>query len=191
MAFAFKLLGHANCRVCRVFFGIQNIRANLRDYFFPRGRMNSYARYSRFIVRSVDHIFKNFLQDASVEEVYESQTSSRDHRVAIEFRGTIEGEIIINMPARTLDSITKKMLPDANAKALKQYHADIAGEIANLITGTFANQLQFLKHDVRLLPPEIDDDPISLKALYDNINLSFTSVYGGFDIDLYYRDTRE
>lgn len=153
--------------------------------------MNSYERYSRFIVRSVDHIFKNFLQDASVEEVYESQTSSRDHRVAIEFRGTIEGEIIINMPARTLDSITKKMLPDANAKALKQYHADIAGEIANLITGTFANQLQFLKHDVRLLPPEIDDDPISLKALYDNINLSFTSVYGGFDIDLYYRDTRE
>ena len=64
----------------------------------------------------------------------------------------------------------------------------VAGEIANLITGTFANQLQFDDYDIVLSPPEFNDDPILMKALYDNVNLSFSSSFGGFDIDLYYKE---
>jgi CheY-specific phosphatase CheX len=152
--------------------------------------MSNYRRYSLLIVRSVDHIFKNFLNDPKVEEVFEAQSSGKDSKVAIEIEGTLKGELVFNIPVKTLDLITKKMVPDLTSRSLRQYHRDVAGEIANLITGTFANQLQFLKHEVRLSPPEIDDDPISLKALYDNINLSFRSSFGGFDVDLYYRENK-
>jgi len=51
--------------------------------------MSNYERYSRFIVRSVDHIFKNFLNDHTIEEVYESQSTEVDRKVAIEIEGTI------------------------------------------------------------------------------------------------------
>jgi hypothetical protein len=27
-----------------------------------------------------------------------------------------------------------------------------------------------------------------MKALYDNVNMSFTSSFGGFDVDFYYRE---
>ncbi len=151
--------------------------------------MSNYEKYSRFIVRSVDHIFKNFLNDANVEEVYESQFSGdKGSSVAIEIEGTLSGELIFYMPVRTLDLITRKMVPHVSGKSIKKHHPDIAGEIANLISGTFANQLQFLKHNVRLSAPEFDDDPIALKAFYENINLSFKTSYGGFDIDLYYKE---
>ncbi len=61
--------------------------------------MSNYERYSRFIVRSVDHIFKNFLNDPTIEEVYESQSSEVDRKVAIEIEGTISGELVINLAA--------------------------------------------------------------------------------------------
>lgn len=148
--------------------------------------MSSSERYSEFIVRSVDHIFKKFLQDEYIEEVYETQTGSEDHQVAVEIGGTLQGEIVINLPDHTLNLLTKKFI--GNRKSPKKHYGDVAGEIANLITGTFANQLQFDDHDITLSPPEFDDDPIAMKALYDNINLSFSSSYGGFDIDLYYKE---
>jgi len=138
----------------------------------------------------VDQIFKNFLSDTSIAEVYETQCRGQEPKVSIEFEGTLSGEIIINLPRKTLDHITKKMIPGFKGRTTKKHHQDVAGEIANLITGTFANQLQFLDHNVRLSPPELDDDPITLKTFYENVNLSFTSIYGGFDIDLYYRDNR-
>ena len=37
--------------------------------------MNNYEKYPRMIIRSVDHIFKNFLDDNSIEEVYEKYKS--------------------------------------------------------------------------------------------------------------------
>jgi hypothetical protein len=49
--------------------------------------------------------------------------------------------------------------------------------------------MQFENHEIILSPPEFNDDPISMKALYDNINLSFTSGFGGFDVDLYYKES--
>ncbi len=153
--------------------------------------MSNYRKYSHLIVRSVDHIFKNFLNDTRIEEVFEAQSSGKDSKVAIEIEGTLSGELVFNIPVKTLDLITKKMIPDLTSRAVRQYHHDVAGEIANLISGTFANQLQFLKHEVRLSPPEIDDDPISLKTFYENINLSFKSSFGGFDIDLYYKENIE
>lgn len=150
--------------------------------------MSNYRRYSHFITRSVDHIFKNFLNDHSIQEVFETQSTGKNKRISIEIDGTISGELIINIPVKTLDHITKKLVPNANTRELKQYYSDIAGEIANQISGTFANQLQFLKHDVRLAPPEIDDDATTLKTLYENINLSFRSIFGGFDVDLFYKE---
>ena len=149
---------------------------------------NRYNIYSRCIVRSVNHIFKKFLEDESVEEIYETQSSGRDTWVAVEIEGTINGEIIINLPKNTLNMITQKFIKKSDVRVLKKHHHDVAGELANLITGTLANQLQYADHEIRLLPPEFNDDPISIKALYDNINLSFCSRFGGFDIDFYYKE---
>jgi CheY-specific phosphatase CheX len=153
--------------------------------------MNSYNRFSLYIVRSVDHIFKTFLNDESIREVFEAQSTEDDHKVCIELQGTINGEIIINIPEKTLNRLTKKILPSINNRSIKRHHEEVAGEIANMITGTFANHLQFIKHNVRLSAPEYNDDPISLKTFYDNINLSFNSELGGFDIDLYYKENRK
>lgn len=152
--------------------------------------MSNYERYSRFIVRSVDHIFKNFLNDHTIEEVYESQSTEVDRKVAIEIEGTISGELVINLPQKTLGLITRRMVQNDNPRALKKYYNDVAGELANLISGTFANQMQFLNHELRLSPPEVEEDPITLKTFYENINLSFKSSFGGFDIDLYYKENK-
>jgi CheY-specific phosphatase CheX len=108
--------------------------------------------------------------------------------VSIEINGAIKGEIIINLPEGTLNSITKYFFSSATGRTVKKHYEEVAGEIANLITGTFANQLQFLKRDIRLSPPEFNDESDTTRSLYDNINLSFNSSYGGFDIDLFYRD---
>jgi CheY-specific phosphatase CheX len=145
-------------------------------------------RYSKYLVRSVNHIFKHFLDDASIEEVYETQSGSKDPLVVVEINGTMKGEIIINLPKKTLDGITMKLVNSDDVKTIRKYHGDVAGELANLITGTFANQMQFLKHDIKLNAPEFNDDPISMKTLYENINLSFSSKFGGFDIDFYFKE---
>lgn len=152
--------------------------------------MSNYERYSRFIVRSVDHIFKNFLNDHTIEEVYESQSTEVDRKVAIEIEGTISGELVINLPQKTLGLITRRMVQNDNPRTLKKYYNDVAGELANLISGTLANQMQFLNHELRLSPPEVEEDPITLKTFYENINLSFKSSFGGFDIDLYYKENK-
>lgn len=150
--------------------------------------MDNYDRYSKYIARSVDHIFKNFLNDHSIQEVFETQSRASDPKVTVEISGSMTGEIIINLPAKTLNLLTKKVIPGVGNRSLKKYHEDVAGEIANLITGTFANQLQFFDHHVRLSAPDFNDDPIVLKTFYENINLSFSSDLGGFDIDLYYKE---
>jgi len=93
--------------------------------------------------------------------------------VAVEIGGTLKGEIIINLPKKTLDLITMKFINSRDAKAIRKSHGDVAGELANLITGTFANQMQYLEHNIKVNAPEFNDDPITVKALYDNINLSF------------------
>ncbi len=153
--------------------------------------MNNYKAYSKYIIRSVNHIFKKFLQDESIEEVYETQALDDDPKVAVEIDGTIAGEIIINLPHKTLQLITKKFINRKDKKSIQKNYSDVAGELANLITGTFANQLQYKEHDIRLSRPEFNDDPIAIKAFYDNINISFNSIYGGFDVDFYYRDGDE
>ena len=150
--------------------------------------MNNYKAYSKYIIRSVNHIFKKFLHDESIEEVYETQALDNDPKVAVEIEGTIDGEIVINLPQDTLKLITKKFINKKDSKTISNSYGDVAGELANLITGTFANQLQYKEHNIRLSPPEFNDDPISIKAFYDNINISFNSSYGGFDVDFYYRE---
>jgi CheY-specific phosphatase CheX len=149
--------------------------------------MNEYDRFSRYLVRSVNHIFTHFLGDASIEEVFETQSKEKDPLVVVEIDGSLKGEIIINLPKKTLDGITRKFVNTDDSKLIRKYHGDVAGELANMITGTFANQMQFLKHDIRLNAPEFNDDPITVKTLYENINLSFSSKYGGFDIDFYFK----
>jgi CheY-specific phosphatase CheX len=144
--------------------------------------------YSKILIKSVNHIFKKFLNDNSIVEVYESQAKKSDPLVAIEISGTLNGEVIINIPQKTLDQIAKKFIGNPKAKITKGSSVDIAGELANLITGTFANLMQYAEHELILSPPEFNDDPINIKTLYDNINISFISSYGGFDIDFYYRE---
>jgi len=150
--------------------------------------MSGYERYSKYLVRSVNHIFKHFLDDSSVEEVYETQSTDKDPHVAVEIDGTLSGEIMINLPKKTLDLITRKFIRSDDPRYIRKSYNDVAGELANLITGTFANQMQYANHEIKLNAPEFNDDPITMKALYENINLSFNSIYGGFDIDFYYKE---
>ena len=150
--------------------------------------MDNYDKYSRFIIKSVDHIFKNFLNDSTIDEVYTIQSSKNDPKISVEISGSLSGEIIIIIPVNTLNRITKFFIPNIQSKKMKDHHQDIAGELANLITSTFANILQYAEHNVRLSAPEFNNDPIELKAFYENINISFSSDYGGFDIDLYYKE---
>lgn len=153
--------------------------------------MADYARkYAKGIENSVKHIFSQFLDDAEVKEVFSPQTNDIDKcsRVWIEIEGTIEGEIVIILPQKTLSKLTKYFHPKARGKALKEGMIDVSGEIANLITGTLANQLQYIDHNVLVSPPEFDDEPIQMKALYENISISFITKYGGFDVELYYKD---
>lgn len=149
--------------------------------------MSNYDQYSELLTRSVNHIFEKFLGDNSIEEVYETQSKREDPKVAVEIEGTLSGEVIINLPVPTLNAIAKKFNP-TKKKISKSSHQDVAGELANLITGSLANQLQYASYDIRLSPPEYNNDPIDIKALYENINLSFHSHYGGFDIDFYFRE---
>jgi len=151
-------------------------------------KMSGYERYSKYLVRSVNHIFKHFLDDSSVEEVYETQSTDKDPHVAVEIDGTLSGEIMINLPKKTLDLITRKFIRSDDPRYIRKSYNDVAGELANLITGTFANQMQYANHEIKLNAPEFNDDPITMKALYENINLSFNSIYGGFDIDFYYKE---
>ncbi len=150
--------------------------------------MSEYDIFSKIITRSVNHIFKNFLGDNHIQEVFESQSREKDPQVHVEIDGSLKGEIIINLPKTTLNLITKKFIGSKSANTIRKSHPDVAGELANLITGTIANQLQYTDHEITLSPPEFNDDPIQLKTLYENINLSFNSSYGGFDVDFYYRD---
>jgi CheY-specific phosphatase CheX len=144
--------------------------------------------YTRYLTRSVNHIFKNFLEDNNIEEIYETQSSAKDARVAVEFTGTLEGEILISIPDPTLKLITKKFINKKDATSINASKPDVAGELANLISGTFANQLQYVDHSINLSPPEFNDDPLEVKTFFENINISFNSIYGGFDIDLYYKE---
>ncbi len=150
--------------------------------------MKNYKTYSKLIVRSVNHIFKNFLQDQSVTEIVESKSGRDNQKVSIEIEGSLKGELIINFQPETLNLITKHFIPNSSPKTIKKHYEEVAGEIANLITGTFANQLQFHNLEIRLSAPEFNDDTETTRTLYDSINLSFDSRFGGFDVDLYYRE---
>ncbi len=150
--------------------------------------MSNYDAYSKILTKSVNHIFKKFLNDSYISEVFETQASDKDPQIAIEIMGTLKGELVINIPQKTLTQISRHFIGDPKAKITKSISADVAGELANLITGTFANLMQYAEHELVLSPPEFNEDPISIKALYDNVNMSFRSSFGGFDIDFYYRD---
>lgn len=148
----------------------------------------NYEAYSRILTKSINHIFKKFLNDSMIQEVFEAQAGHKDPQVAVEISGTLKGEVVINIPEKTLSQISKYFIGDPRAKLTRSVYADVAGELANMITGTFANLMQYANHDITLSPPEFNDDPITVKALYDNVNMSFNSSFGGFDVDLYYRD---
>ena len=149
--------------------------------------MSLYQDYANLMKKSINHIFASLFNDQSIKEVYDSLIHEKSTQVAVEFKGTLRGEIIIKLPKKTLTGMARKFITSPNSRISKKVSEDVAGEIANLITGTFANQLQYLNHEIILLPPEINNDPISMKALYENINLSFQSDFGGFDIDLFFR----
>ncbi|MFW5807944.1 MAG: chemotaxis protein CheX [Spirochaetota bacterium] len=145
-------------------------------------------KYEKALVRSVLHIFNNFFSDETAEEAYQTQSSSSGDHVWIEIAGSFSGEIVISLPHDTLVNLIRIFHPRSQEKTLMKHKNDVIGEMANLITGTFANQLQYLNHDIRLSPPEFDEEPIQMKALYHNINCSFMTTYGGFDVDLYYKE---
>lgn len=151
--------------------------------------MSGRQTYSKMITHAVSYIFKHFLDDASISEIYETQSSEKSYITAVEIKGTLKGEILISMPMATLELITRKFAGKTKGKALERSCQDVAGELTNMITGTFANQMQFAGHNLYLQPPEVNEDPISMKALYENINLSFSSAFGGLDVDLYYKES--
>ena len=145
-------------------------------------------KYAKFLLRSVKYIFKRFLEDENIKEIFEFSGKGRLNRIVIEFSGTMKGEIVIYIPQDTLKQITKKFINTSDEKVLRQYYKDVGGEVVNQITGTFANQMQYEGHDIILTAPEFNNDSILMKALYENINMYFNSSYGFFEVDLYFRE---
>ena len=145
-------------------------------------------KYAKFLLKAVKYIFKKFLEDENIKEVFELDRKGKINQIVIEFSGSLKGEIIIHLPQDTLKQITKKFIGTSDEKKLKQYYQDVGGEVVNQVTGTFANQMQYEGHNIILTPPEFNDDPILMKALYENINIYFDSSYGPFEVDLYFRE---
>ena len=151
--------------------------------------MNPYQDYANLMTKSVNHIFQTLLNDQSLREIYDSSLREKEDslKVAVEFKGTLRGEIVILFSKKTLTEIAKVFFSGTSSRVSKKMREDVAGELANLITGTFANQIQYLQHDILLSPPEINNDPIQIKALYDNINVPFESSFGKFEVDLFFK----
>ncbi len=76
------------------------------------------------------HIFTNLFGESTIKETMESQTTGTDKRVWIEFRGTLQGDIIIITPIPTLDKLVKKFNPKRKRKKIKNDYNDVLGEIA-------------------------------------------------------------
>lgn len=151
--------------------------------------MSNYRKkYNKGLERAVLHIFNNFLLDTSIKEVTEAQAVQKNHLVWIEMSGTFEGEMQITLSDDLVSALVSFFHKNEKVKKTKSVIHDVTGEIANLISGTFVNQLQYIGHDIKVSPPEFEEDPISMKALYDNICLSFSSTLGGFDIEIFYKD---
>ena len=65
--------------------------------------MSKYNVLYKCIVRSVDHIFKNFFHDGDIDEVFDAQSTKDDPSVYVEIKGALKGEIMINIPEKTLN----------------------------------------------------------------------------------------
>lgn len=147
----------------------------------------NYGKYQKCFERSVKHIFEHFLGDPSIHSVVESQRARKNHSVWVEVDGSFNGEVHLCFPESTMKEITALVAQGETGKSAKQIIHDVAGELGNMITGTFANQLQYLNHTIRLCAPEFEEDPIPLKTFYDNVSLSFNSRFGGFDAEVYFK----
>jgi CheY-specific phosphatase CheX len=151
---------------------------------------SEYKQYSLCLERSVKHIFSSLFKDPSVDEIFEAAPVKGAYTVLLEMDGTMKGALRIQLPKKTIRALAQKMDPSTSGSALEEHSEDIAGEMANQIAGTFANQLQFVQHSIRLFPPEFGNDLVGLTTFYENINMIFSSKYGTFEIDLYYKDAR-
>jgi CheY-specific phosphatase CheX len=151
---------------------------------------SDYKQYSLCLERAVKHIFSSLFRDPSVDEVFETTPVKNAYTVLLEMDGTMKGALRIQLPKKTIRALAQKMNPSTPNSALEEHSEDIAGEMANQIAGTFANQLQFIQHSIRLFPPEFGNDLVGLTTFYENINMMFSSKYGNFEIDLYYKDVR-
>ena len=72
--------------------------------------MSKYNILYKCIVRSVDHIFKNFFKDGDIDEVFDAQSTKDDPSVYVEITGALKGEIMINIPEKTLNTLIKQLI---------------------------------------------------------------------------------
>ncbi len=155
--------------------------------------MSNYKVYSNYLAKSVHHIFRNLFADSNIEIVYDSQIDNNMLSVSVDMAGSIKGELILHFPKKTVLSIYHFMYsPKKGARISADALIDVASELSNMITGTFVNQMQFIDHQLDVSPPELlDGQEEYIRTLYENVNLSFRSSYGGFDLDFYFRETRQ
>jgi CheY-specific phosphatase CheX len=152
---------------------------------------SEYKRYSQCLERSVKHIFTQLFGDPTIDEIFENPSIRGGYTVILEMDGTLKGALRIQLPKKTLRTLAKKMDSSDSERSIDERAEDVSGEMANLIAGTFANQLQFINHSIRLFPPEFGDDLVGLTTFYENINMVFSSAFGIFSIDLFYKDVRK
>jgi CheY-specific phosphatase CheX len=150
--------------------------------------MSNYKKFSQCLERSVKHIFTHLFKDPSIDEIFEKVTIGKGRTVLIEMDGTVKGVLRIQLPDATIKSLAKTIDPDAKGKSAAATAEDVTGEMGNLIAGTLVNQLQYINHSIRLFPPEFGDDLIGTTTLYENVSLTFGSVYGSFIVDLFYKE---
>lgn len=151
--------------------------------------MSQYRIYSKCLIRSVEYIFNNLLEQEFIDLSAETQAKNGTLTVSVEVAGTLQGELIYLYPQATIRKVFGKMMPNGPKKMGKNAMVDVAKELSNMITGNFVNQMQYLDHDIIVHPPEIRDEKEEyMRALFESVNLSFTSSLGGFDVDFYYRE---
>jgi len=149
--------------------------------------VSGYRKYNDYLYRSAVFVFRNFIKD-ELEPVSEYTPAKKLILTSVDVVGTLKGELLFRFPKETIGKIAERMIPGLKKKNAALLE-DVACELSNMVTGTFVNHLQFLKHELEVLPPEIlDGDEEYVRTLYDSVNLSFQGQVGFFDIDFYFKE---
>lgn len=149
--------------------------------------MERTTRYKEIIKKSVSHIFTTMLQSQSCDQI-DLLLDEDIYSIVITCKGSLQGDFHFTYCKKTIANIVsyfnQKNYDKHNESDLK----DIAGEISNLIAGTFVTRLRFNKNDIKISHPQHDKTFQENRRTYKDFNLSYSSDYGDMGISFSFKD---